>query len=60
MKNVDLIVVNNVFEEGVGFDVDINIVIFILKEKIENFLKMNKSEVVKRIFDYVLIYFCKV
>ena len=59
-KNADLIVANNVLEEGAGFDVDTNIVTLISKEKIENLPKMNKSEVAKRIFDHVLTYLCKV
>lgn len=59
-KNADLIVTNNVLEEGAGFDVDTNIVTLISKEKIENLPKMNKSEVAKRIFDHVLTYLCKV
>ncbi|AEM73108.1 bifunctional phosphopantothenoylcysteine decarboxylase/phosphopantothenate--cysteine ligase CoaBC [Caldicellulosiruptor acetigenus] len=59
-KNADLIVANNVLEEGAGFDVDTNIVTLISKEKIENLPKMSKSEVAKRIFDHVLTYLCKV
>jgi len=58
-KNADLIVANNVLEEGAGFDVDTNIVRLISKEKIENLPKMSKSEVAERIFDHVLTYLCK-
>ncbi|ADQ46509.1 phosphopantothenoylcysteine decarboxylase/phosphopantothenate/cysteine ligase [Caldicellulosiruptor kronotskyensis 2002] len=58
-KNADLIVANNVLEEGAGFDVDTNIVTLISKEKIENLPKMSKSEVAKRIFDHVVTYLCK-
>ncbi|ADQ04421.1 phosphopantothenoylcysteine decarboxylase/phosphopantothenate/cysteine ligase [Caldicellulosiruptor owensensis OL] len=58
-KNADLIVANNVLEEGAGFDVDTNIVTLISKEKVENLPKMSKSEVAKRIFDHVLTYLCK-
>jgi len=58
-KNADLIVANNVLEEGAGFDVDTNIVTLISKEKIENLPKMSKSEVAERIFDHVLTYLCK-
>jgi phosphopantothenoylcysteine decarboxylase/phosphopantothenate--cysteine ligase len=58
-KNADLIVANNVLEEGAGFDVDTNIVTLISKEKVENLPKMSKSEVAKRIFDHVVTYLCK-
>jgi len=58
-KNADLIVANNVLEEGAGFDVDTNIVTLISKEKIENLPKMSKSEVAEIIFDHVLTYLCK-
>lgn len=58
-KSADLIVANNVLEEGAGFDVDTNIVTLISKEKIENLPKMSKSEVAKRIFDHVVTYLCK-
>mgnify|MGYP003699989781 FL=1 len=58
-KNADLIVANNVLEEGAGFDVDTNIVTLISKEKVENLPKMSKSEVAERIFDHVLTYLCK-
>ena len=60
VKNADLIVANNVLEEGAGFDVDTNIVTLISKEKVENLPKMSKSEVAERIFDHVLTYLCKV
>uniref|UniRef100_A0A7C5Z9V2 Coenzyme A biosynthesis bifunctional protein CoaBC n=1 Tax=Caldicellulosiruptor owensensis TaxID=55205 RepID=A0A7C5Z9V2_9FIRM len=59
VKNADLIVANNVLEEGAGFDVDTNIVTLISKEKVENLPKMSKSEVAERIFDHVLTYLCK-
>lgn len=57
-KNADLIVANNVLQEGAGFDVDTNIVTLISREKVLEFPKLNKKEVAGRIFDFIVDYLC--
>lgn len=53
-KNLDLIVVNDISQEGAGFDVDTNVVRIIdRKGHVESLPKMDKSEVAHVIFDIV-------
>ncbi|WAM32599.1 bifunctional phosphopantothenoylcysteine decarboxylase/phosphopantothenate--cysteine ligase CoaBC [Caldicellulosiruptor naganoensis] len=58
-KNADLIVANNVLQEGAGFDVDTNIVTLISKDKILEFSKLTKREVASKIFDFIVDYLCR-
>jgi len=58
-KNADLIVANNVLQEGAGFDVDTNIVTLISKEKVLELPKLSKKEVAGRIFDFIVDYLCR-
>ena len=54
-KSVDLIVANDVTQEGAGFDTDTNIVTMYLPDAPEISLpKMNKFDVANRIFDQAL------
>lgn len=43
-KNCDLLVLNDLFEEGAGFKKDTNVVTFISKDKCEKMEKMSKEE----------------
>ncbi|PLY04164.1 MAG: bifunctional phosphopantothenoylcysteine decarboxylase/phosphopantothenate--cysteine ligase CoaBC [Desulfuromonas sp.] len=53
-KNLDLIVANDITEEGAGFDLDTNIVRFICRDgEIEALEKMTKTEVAHRLLDKV-------
>ncbi|WAM34770.1 bifunctional phosphopantothenoylcysteine decarboxylase/phosphopantothenate--cysteine ligase CoaBC [Caldicellulosiruptor morganii] len=58
-KNADLIVANNVLQEGAGFDVDTNIVTLVSKDKIIELPKLSKKEVASKIFDFIVDYLCK-
>ena len=54
-KGADMIVANDVTQEGAGFDTDTNIVTLYLRDGREIPLpKMNKFEVANRILDHVL------
>lgn len=53
-KNADMVVANDVTQEGAGFNVDTNIVSIICGDKVQNFDKMTKSEVAKVIVDNML------
>jgi phosphopantothenoylcysteine decarboxylase/phosphopantothenate--cysteine ligase len=54
-KGVDMIVANDVTQEGAGFDTDTNIVTFYLRDGREDPLpKMSKLDVANRILDQVL------
>ena len=53
-KGADMIVANNLKEEGAGFGTDTNIVTFITKDEIVNLPMLTKEEVSKRIIDYIL------
>jgi phosphopantothenoylcysteine decarboxylase/phosphopantothenate--cysteine ligase len=53
-KNMDLIVANNLREEGSGFRTDTNIITMIDREgRTESFAKMTKSEAAEKILDRV-------
>ena len=54
-KNLDLIVANDVTEEGAGFGVDTNIVTLITKAGSTHLPKMIKREVADRILDQALL-----
>jgi len=54
-KNCDLIVANDVTQDGAGFDSDTNIVKLIdRKGKVEDLPKLSKEEIAERIFDRIL------
>jgi len=53
-KNLDLIVANDVTQEGAGFDVDTNIVRLLHRDgTLEELAKMSKEEVAQRLLDRV-------
>ena len=52
-KNLDMIVCNNLNDEGAGFGTDTNIATVITRAKEIPLPKMSKSEVADRIFDYI-------
>lgn len=52
-KNLDMIVANNVKQEGAGFGVDTNIVTFITKDSVEELPVMSKEEVAEKLLDAV-------
>jgi phosphopantothenoylcysteine decarboxylase/phosphopantothenate--cysteine ligase len=54
-KKLDMIVSNNVKEEGAGFGVDTNIVTVITKDRVEKLPIMNKDEVAKAIIDRIAL-----
>lgn len=53
-KNLDLIVANNLKEEGAGFGTDTNIVTFLSKEDTLQLPIMSKEDVADRLLDYIL------
>lgn len=53
-KNLDLIVANDVRQEGAGFGVDTNIVTFLTRDGMEHLPLMSKQEVAHRILDAIL------
>lgn len=53
-KNLDLVLANNVLEDGAGFDVDTNIITAIYGDKIERFPKMSKKQAAKEIIDLIV------
>ncbi|MEO5357819.1 MAG: bifunctional phosphopantothenoylcysteine decarboxylase/phosphopantothenate--cysteine ligase CoaBC [Nitrospirae bacterium YQR-1] len=53
-KGIDLIVFNDVTEEGAGFDVDTNIISIVTEERILNYPKMKKEQCAEKILDAIL------
>lgn len=53
-KNLDLIVANDVTQEGAGFDVDTNIVTFLTADETEALPLLSKQEVADRLLSRVL------
>lgn len=53
-KHVDLIVANNLKQEGAGFGTDTNVVTLITKDGSEELPMMGKNEVAGKIMDYIL------
>ena len=59
-KNLDLIVANNLKEQGAGFGTDTNIVTLLSKEDTIQLPSMSKEEVADRLLDYIVEEFhCK-
>lgn len=56
-KNLDLIVANNLKEEGAGFGTDTNIVTLLSKEDMVQLPVMSKDEVAHQLLDYILNHF---
>ena len=54
-KKVDMIVANNLKQEGAGFGTDTNVVTLITKEKTEEFPMLSKEEVADRLLDRLLV-----
>lgn len=52
-KNLDLVLANNVLEDGAGFDVDTNIVTAFYGDTVKQFPKMSKKQLAKEIIDLV-------
>ncbi len=53
-KNLDLVVANDVTEEGAGFDVDTNVVRFLFPDgRVEELPRLDKGEVAHRLLDRV-------
>ena len=52
-KHVDMIVANNVKQEGAGFGTDTNVVTLITKDGAEELPIMSKEDVADRIFDHI-------
>ena len=53
-KNVDMIVANNLKQDGAGFGTDTNIVTLITSDDELELEIMSKDEVAKKIFDFIL------
>lgn len=53
-KNLDMIVANNLKQQGAGFGVDTNVVTLIAKDEIKELQLMSKDEVAKEIVDYIV------
>ena len=53
-KNLDMIVANNLKQEGAGFGVDTNVVTIITKENVKEFDIMTKKEVAHKILDEII------
>jgi phosphopantothenoylcysteine decarboxylase/phosphopantothenate--cysteine ligase len=53
-KNLDMIVLNNAFEKGAGFNVDTNIITIIDKNNVKRYSLMSKREVADEILDYYI------
>ena len=53
-KNLDMIVANNLRQEGAGFGGDTNIVTIITKNNIKELDILSKEEVAKKVIDNIL------
>lgn len=53
-KNLDMIVANNLKDEGAGFGTDTNHVTFITKEEVKELSLMSKTKVAEEILTYIL------
>ena len=54
-KKIDMIVANNLKQEGAGFGTDTNVVTLFTKEKTEEFPMLSKEEVADRLLDRILV-----
>ena len=53
-KNLDMIVANNLKDDGAGFGVDTNIVTLITKESTKQLPIMSKNDVAKHLLDAIV------
>ncbi|MCM1122898.1 MAG: bifunctional phosphopantothenoylcysteine decarboxylase/phosphopantothenate--cysteine ligase CoaBC [Eubacterium sp.] len=53
-KNIDMIVANNLKQEGAGFGTDTNVVTFLTKDGIEEQPMMSKEEVADKLLDRII------
>ena len=53
-KNIDMIVANNLKEEGAGFKTDTNVVTFITRNEEKQLPKLTKNQVADELLDYIL------
>ena len=53
-KNIDMIVANNLKQEGAGFGTDTNVVTLLTKDETVELPMMSKEEVADRLFDQIL------
>lgn len=53
-KNIDIIVANNLRQEGAGFGTDTNVVTFLTKDETVELPLLSKEEVADRLFDFIL------
>lgn len=53
-KHLDMIVANNLKQEGAGFGVDTNLVTFITKESVTELPLLSKEEVARRLIDFIV------
>ena len=58
-KNIDMIVANNLKQEGAGFGTDTNVVIFLTKDDTVELPMLSKEEVADRLLDHIVEYGCK-
>ena len=52
-KNADIIVANNLKEQGAGFGTDTNVVTFITKNQVKELPILSKEEVADALFDFI-------
>ena len=53
-KNIDMIVANNLKQEGAGFGTDTNVVTFLTKDETVELPLMSKEEVADKLLDYII------
>lgn len=53
-KNIDMIVANNLKQEGAGFGTDTNVVTFLSKDDMIELPLLSKEEVADRLLDYIM------
>lgn len=54
-KNIDMIVANNLKQEGAGFGTDTNVVTLLTKDETVELPMMSKEEVADRLLDYIMV-----
>ena len=53
-KNIDMIVANNLKQDGAGFGTDTNVVTLLTKEDTVELPMMSKEEVADRLLDHII------
>ena len=53
-KNIDMIVANNLKQEGAGFGTDTNVVTFLTKDETVALPLMSKEDVADRLLDHIV------